>query len=77
MKACDDAVNSLSQRMSHRWLMPTLGPQQGTHPLMGDDFLHLETVLHLTEQALQYLFMQKFLRNFPSFSKMSARLNSS
>ena len=65
--------------MSHRWLMTILGPQQGTHPLMADDFLHLETVLQLTEQALQYLLRQKpcFLEDTlgPAFAQRCVNLH--
>ena len=45
--------------LSQRWLLKCRGPEDCVHPLLQDEYWHLEGVLHLNERALRYLVRQQ------------------
>ena len=57
--ASSTAARSLMSCVSQRWLLKTLGDEELAHPLLEDHFWHLEILLHLDQQTLQYLTRQQ------------------
>ena len=73
----EEAAEALEARVSRRSLMINRQPHEDVNPLMGDHHMHLESVLHLNDQALRYLSRQTpyFLQSTlgPAFAKCCAK----
>ena len=76
-QACAEAAAALVARVSRRSLVVGRPSNQNSNPLMGDHHMHLESVLHLNDQALRYLSRQEpyFLQTTlgPAFAKRCAK----